>query len=292
MIEEEEHLALADSTVVALPAADQAPSAEETKPISIQGIPVPTAMYGLMQEVARLLAIIYPTMHHYSPHVFTTSPDNHSSVQPTYHHPHLCYTRTTSYPHSFIGPIGCDDPVPHQFLLHHHRCYAYPLRIVIGRTDPGVTLPPSKEVSIALGPGYRRLGGWGERPLSLKGQNYGFVATMDGEIRHDPERRGWIWDHRLMGKIVDDPGKGVRDTKRRMMVALEVVNLRVSYQVDVRSRESSEFYSRHHDTQKDRAVVRAEIEVLRRERLAYEQESMENRQALAKSVAYSRALEA
>ncbi|GJV73810.1 putative reverse transcriptase domain-containing protein [Tanacetum coccineum] len=32
------------------------------------------------------------------------------------------------------------------------------------------------------------------------------------------------------------------------------------YQVDVRSRESSEFYSRHHDAQKDRAAVRAEIE--------------------------------
>ncbi|GJV26139.1 putative reverse transcriptase domain-containing protein [Tanacetum coccineum] len=77
-----------------------------------------------------------------------------------------------------------------------------------------------------------------------------------------------------------------------MMAALEVVNLRVSYQVDVRSRESSEFYSRHHDAQKDRAAVRAEIEVLRRERLAYEQESMENRQALARSEAYSRALEA
>ncbi|GJY24829.1 hypothetical protein Tco_0398487 [Tanacetum coccineum] len=30
--------------------------------------------------------------------------------------------------------------------------------------------------------------------------------------------------------------------------------------VDVRSRESSEFYSRHHDAQKDRAAVRAEIE--------------------------------
>ncbi|GKA34161.1 hypothetical protein Tco_0720590 [Tanacetum coccineum] len=62
--------------------------------------------------------------------------------------------------------------------------------------------------------------------------------------------------------------------------------------VDVRSRESSEFYSRHHDAQKDRAAVRAEIEVLRRERLAYEQESMETRQALARSEAYSRALEA
>ncbi|GKF09293.1 hypothetical protein Tco_0043517, partial [Tanacetum coccineum] len=54
----------------------------------------------------------------------------------------------------------------------------------------------------------------------------------------------------------------------------------------------SEFYSRHHDAQKDRAAVRAEIEVLRRERLAYEQESMETRQALARSEAYSRALEA
>ncbi|GKF22095.1 hypothetical protein Tco_0074417, partial [Tanacetum coccineum] len=62
--------------------------------------------------------------------------------------------------------------------------------------------------------------------------------------------------------------------------------------VDVRSRESSEFYSRHHDAQKDRAVVRAEIEVLRRERLAYEQESIQTRQDLARSEAYSRALEA
>ncbi|GJR26826.1 hypothetical protein Tco_1103058 [Tanacetum coccineum] len=62
--------------------------------------------------------------------------------------------------------------------------------------------------------------------------------------------------------------------------------------VDVRSRESSEFHTRHHDAQKDRAAVRAKIEVLRRERLAYEQESMETRQALARSEAHCRALEA
>ncbi|GKD10321.1 hypothetical protein Tco_1190006, partial [Tanacetum coccineum] len=42
----------------------------------------------------------------------------------------------------------------------------------------------------------------------------------------------------------------------------------------------------------DCAAMRAEIEVLRRERLAYEQESMETRQALARSEAYSKALEA
>ncbi|GJY66198.1 hypothetical protein Tco_0468436 [Tanacetum coccineum] len=98
--------------------------------------------------------------------------------------------------------------------------------------------------------------------------------------------------HRVDYSLVDTMETRFRDTERRMMTALEMVNMRVSYQVDVRSRESSEFHSRHHDAQKDRAAVRAEIEVLRRERLAYEQESMETRQALARSEAYCRALEA
>ncbi|GJT27981.1 hypothetical protein Tco_0908256 [Tanacetum coccineum] len=42
----------------------------------------------------------------------------------------------------------------------------------------------------------------------------------------------------------------------------------------------------------DHAAVRAEIEVLRRERLAYEQESIQTRQDLARSEAHCRALEA
>ncbi|GJX82394.1 hypothetical protein Tco_0331875 [Tanacetum coccineum] len=52
-------------------------------------------------------------------------------------------------------------------------------------------------------------------------------------------------------------------------------NRRVTYQVDVCTRESSEFCTRHHDAQKDRAAVRAEIEVLKERReLAYEQEKV------------------
>ncbi|GJV12053.1 putative reverse transcriptase domain-containing protein [Tanacetum coccineum] len=98
--------------------------------------------------------------------------------------------------------------------------------------------------------------------------------------------------HRVDHSHVDTMETRFRDIERRMMTALEMVNMRVSYQVDVRSRESSEFYTRHHNAQKDRAAVRAEIEVLRRERLAYEQESMETRQALARSEAHCRALEA
>nr|GEY95314.1 hypothetical protein [Tanacetum cinerariifolium] len=54
-----------------------------------------------------------------------------------------------------------------------------------------------------------------------------------------------------------------------MMAALELVNLR-----------------------KDRASIRAEIEVLRSERLAYEQEGIQTREAMAKSEACYRALEA
>nr|GEY99405.1 putative reverse transcriptase domain-containing protein [Tanacetum cinerariifolium] len=60
----------------------------------------------------------------------------------------------------------------------------------------------------------------------------------------------------------------LRDTNKRMMATLDLVNLR------------------------DRAAVKAEIEVLRSKRLAYEQEGIQTREALARSEAYYRALEA
>nr|GEZ75346.1 hypothetical protein [Tanacetum cinerariifolium] len=56
--------------------------------------------------------------------------------------------------------------------------------------------------------------------------------------------------------------------------------------------ESSEFCTRHHDAQKDRAAMRAEIEVLRSERLAYEQEGIQTHEALARSKAYCKELKA
>ncbi|GJZ63075.1 hypothetical protein Tco_0619496 [Tanacetum coccineum] len=91
---------------------------------------------------------------------------------------------------------------------------------------------------------------------------------------------------------VGESSVAAANTERRTMVALEVVNLRVSYQEDVHRRESLGFYSRHQEAQEDRAAMRAEIEILRKERLAYEQGSIETHQALARSEAYSKALEA
>nr|GEZ77462.1 hypothetical protein [Tanacetum cinerariifolium] len=61
------------------------------------------------------------------------------------------------------------------------------------------------------------------------------------------------------------------------MATIEVVNLRVSYQADVRRRESKEFYAWHRDAQDDYAAVRADIEILRRDRLAYERERVKMR---------------
>ncbi|GJX39615.1 hypothetical protein Tco_0252918 [Tanacetum coccineum] len=133
-----------------------------------------------------------------------------------------------------------------------------------------------------------------EAPTSLLPPSFTPTIRTPKFLTAAPAQRqpGPTMAHRVDCSHVDTMETRFRDIERRMMTALEMVNMRVSYQVDVRSRESSEFYTRHHDAQKDRAAVRAEIEVLRRERLAYEQESIQTRQDLARSEAHCRALEA
>ncbi|GJV62864.1 hypothetical protein Tco_1473692 [Tanacetum coccineum] len=153
-----------------------------------------------------------------------------------------------------------------------HRCYLTSTCTTSRRADiPEADMPPRKRLLLTT-----------PRPSCEVGESSAAAAAR---------QPGPTMAHRVDYSLVDTMETRFRDTERRMMTALEMVNMRVSYQVDVRSRESSEFYSRHHDAQKDRATMRAEIEVLRRERLAYEQESMENHQALARSEAYCRALE-
>ncbi|GKG15567.1 hypothetical protein Tco_0357890, partial [Tanacetum coccineum] len=54
-----------------------------------------------------------------------------------------------------------------------------------------VNLPPRKRLGIALGPGYEvreSSAGAAARPAGGLRADYGFVATMDREIRRDPER--------------------------------------------------------------------------------------------------------
>ncbi|GKB17972.1 hypothetical protein Tco_0851895 [Tanacetum coccineum] len=70
---------------------------------------------------------------------------------------------------------------------------------------------------------------------------------------------------RVDHSFVDTVDTRVRDTKRRTMAAIEA--------------------------QEDRATMRAKIEIMRRERLAYEQESIETRQALARLVSRAKVIE-
>ncbi|GKC52971.1 hypothetical protein Tco_1075716, partial [Tanacetum coccineum] len=165
--EEEEHLAPADSVVVALPTTDQAPSAEETKPISIPAL-VPTPLWS-DAEVARLLAISTPPSSPLSPW---------SSPLPQIPSPSL----PLSPPSPVLSPTPPPSPIRslgYRAAMIRIRMRSRPLDapslgippplpisvptssppLLLPSTSrrediPEVTLPPQKRLGIALGPGY------------------------------------------------------------------------------------------------------------------------------------------
>ncbi|GKA10648.1 hypothetical protein Tco_0690081 [Tanacetum coccineum] len=85
---------------------------------------------------------------------------------------------------------------------------------------PEVTLPPRKRLGITLGPRYEV----GEsssatvaRPAGGLRADYGFVATIDREIRHDPEREVGYWITDSWDEIVETlQGAPQMETKARL----------------------------------------------------------------------------
>ncbi|GJY48439.1 hypothetical protein Tco_0438395, partial [Tanacetum coccineum] len=192
--EEEGHPAPADSTVVALPATDQAPSAEETEPfetdesaatppphpayrvtarISIPA-PVPTPIWS-DAEVSRLLAISTPPSSPLSP---WSSPLPQTPLPPLpVSSPVLVLS--PSLPASPIRPLGYRAamiqlraeaastshslPLPPPIILSHTRPdapssgtpYLHLLSTDRRGDRPKVTLPPRKRLGIAFGPRYK-----------------------------------------------------------------------------------------------------------------------------------------
>nr|GEZ36398.1 hypothetical protein [Tanacetum cinerariifolium] len=182
--EEEEHPAPADFVVVALTAADQAPSAEETEPFETDesaatpsphpayrmtariSIPAPVPMPSWTDsEVVRLLAISSPPASPLSP----------------------CPIRSLGYRAAMIrlrDEAASTSSPPLQLPSASQR-----------EDRPKVSLPPQKRLGIALGPRYEV----GEssstvaaRPTGGLRADYGFVATMDREIIRDLERGGYM----------------------------------------------------------------------------------------------------
>ncbi|GJQ89753.1 hypothetical protein Tco_0000892 [Tanacetum coccineum] len=208
--EEEEHPAPADSTTVALPAIDQAPSAEETKTfetdesvatppphpayrvtsrISIPA-PVPTPVWS-DEEVARLLAISTPSS---SPLSLWSSPLPQIPSPPL---PPILSPLPVSSPVPVLSPSPPASPIRPL----GYRAAMIRLRAEAASTSHSLPLPPPIILSYTrpdapssgTPPFYllstdRRK----DRPeVTLpprKRADYGFVATIDREIMRDLER--------------------------------------------------------------------------------------------------------
>ncbi|GKB09019.1 putative reverse transcriptase domain-containing protein, partial [Tanacetum coccineum] len=115
------------------------------------------------------------------------------------------------------------------------------------------------------------------------------VGTGQGLVRSPGH------DARTIARAADraeDVGyvRALQASERRMMTSIEEVNLRVSYQVQARKRESEDFYTQLLDAQTDRRDIRLEVDVVRGQRTAYETELQEVRQAYLRSEAQNKAL--
>nr|GEZ73981.1 hypothetical protein [Tanacetum cinerariifolium] len=121
---------------------------------------------------------------------------------------------------------------------------------------------------------------------------YDFVDTVEvgqGLIRspgHDAQTIARAADRAEDASYV----RALQASELRMMTSIEEVNLRVSYQAQVRRQESENFYTQLLDAQTDRRDIRLEIDVVRGQRTAYETELQEVHQAYLSSEAQNREL--
>ncbi|GKE44744.1 hypothetical protein Tco_1472028, partial [Tanacetum coccineum] len=306
--EEEEHLAPADSVVVALPATDQAPSTEETEPFETDEsaatppphpayrvttriyipTPVPTPVWS-DAKVARLLAISTLPSSPLSPWS-SPLPQIPSLPLPPIPSPSLLvslpvHVLSPSLPASPIRSLGYrvamirlraeaastshSLPLPPPFILSHTRpatpsSGTPPLHLLSTdrREDiPEVTLPPRKRLGIAFGPAYEvgeSSSAAAARPTGGLRADYGFVATMDREIRRDPER---------------DVGYGIIDSWDEIVETLqgapvstntELGQHMTAFETRVRQ-DTDETYTRLDDEQSQRQLLAGRLNMLFRD---------------------------
>ncbi|GKB43694.1 hypothetical protein Tco_0888636 [Tanacetum coccineum] len=219
--EEEEHPAPADSTAVALPAVDQASSAEETSVL----------------KVARILAISTP-------------------------------------PSSLLSPWS--SPLPQIPSLPPN------LRFQDNHNHP--TSPLSYPICIALGPRYKigeSSSAAAARPTGGLKADYGFVATMDREIRRDLERDRMTEFETRVRQDTDEICTRLDDEQTRRQLLAGWLNMlfrdrrahaRIARPMETEARMSGEAWGRSMDASD---LVRADIMSLRTTMLAQQSEIRE-----------------
>ncbi|GKB09436.1 reverse transcriptase domain-containing protein [Tanacetum coccineum] len=290
--EEEEHLALADSVVVALPATDQAPSAEETEPFETDesaATPPPHPAYRVTARISIPAPVPIPLWSDAeipSPSLPLSPPSPVLSPAPPPSH-----IRSFGYRAAMIriraeaASTSHSLPLSPPFILSPTRPDAPslgippPLPISVPTSSPPlllpsashredkpeVTLPPRKRLGITLGPGYEvgeSSSAAAARPAGGLRADYGFVATMDREIRRDPEREiGYgitdSWDE-IVETLQGAPVKTDTELGRHM----------TAFETRVRQ-DTDEVYTRLDDEQSQRQLLAGRLNMLFRDRRAH-----------------------
>ncbi|GJR21114.1 hypothetical protein Tco_0862127 [Tanacetum coccineum] len=255
--EEEENPAPTDSTAVALPAIDHAPSAKETNPFETDesaATPPPHPAYQIpsspLPPILSSLPVSSPLL--VSPPLPLAPPP--LPVSPTYP---LGYKATIIWLRA-EAPSTSHSPPPH-ILLSHTRADTPP-----SADKFEVTLPPRKRLGIALGPRYE-VGKSSSAPTARPPRgfkaDYSFVATMGKEIMRDLKR---------------DVGYEITDTWDEMLVDMQ---------------DTNEIYVRLDDEQTKRQLMAGRLNMLYRDRYAHaritllmEREARMSREAWGRSM--------
>ncbi|GJS15381.1 hypothetical protein Tco_0409853 [Tanacetum coccineum] len=130
---------------------------------------------------------------------------------------------------------------------------------------PEVTLPPQKRLGIALGPAYEvreSSSAAAARPAGGLRADYGFVATMDREIRRDPERD--------VGYGITDSWDEIVETLHGALVSTDTNLGRHMTAFETRVRQDTdEIYTRLDDEQSGRQLLAGRLNMLFRDRRAH-----------------------
>ncbi|GKE87648.1 hypothetical protein Tco_1565123, partial [Tanacetum coccineum] len=251
---EEEHLAPAYPVVVALPAT--VPSAEETEPFETDestATPPPHPAYRMTaritipepvpvpawsdSEVARLLAISSPPASPLSP--WSSSP------------PQIPFPLPPPIPSPPLPPSPVlSTPPPSLIRSLGYRAATIRMRAEAAATSHSLLLPPPFILSPTRP----------DAPLPMA--DYGFVATMDRQIRRDPKR--------YVGYRITDSWDEIVKTLQGASVSTDTelgAQMR-EFETMVR-RDTDEIYTRLDDEQRQRQLLAGQVNMLFRDRRAH-----------------------
>nr|GEV58220.1 hypothetical protein [Tanacetum cinerariifolium] len=188
---------------------------------------------------------------------------------------------------SSLFPLPPTNPAYDQAPLGHKAAMIH-----IRDDIPEEDMPPQRRFAFtAPSPGCDVAKSSAAAARAPRGQ-YDFVDTVEAghDLIRNPAHDAWTIarsDDRAEDVV---HVRALQASKRRMTTSIEEVNLRVTYQAQVRRQESKYFYTQLYDAQTDRKDIRHEIDVVRGQRTAYETKLQEVHQAYLSFKSQNKAL--